>query len=250
MNVEDYNELLELVQKHISNIHFEKNNTWHEKIVYLYYTIVGYGLSISTLIEHHGPIGIPIVLRSMLEAYVDLKNLSKDETYADKIERAYLEQKLRFARYASAGKSNFLKKSSTTKKFREQVKRYESMLGKLNSSKGWLVKDKFYMAGMEKEYHTAYRDLCSHSHNNFSALKRRHLEMSESGSEIKLTISPNNTKVEREITVHILTASECLLGSSTVVHSIFETSYAHLFENKHSQLNDIMRNIISNQSIT
>jgi hypothetical protein len=63
------------------NIKFDKTHPRHLHLIALYGTLIELSGSIITLIESKKRTGVPPLFRSMLEAYVELKNLHEKAQY-------------------------------------------------------------------------------------------------------------------------------------------------------------------------
>jgi hypothetical protein len=81
------------------------------------------------------------------------------------------------------------------------------------------ISEKFEAAGMKDEYKTLYAWLCSHSHNNLSALSTRHIETTESGVEM---VMYRDTPLD-DYLVWIGIACELLLRAIEVMHDLLKS---------------------------
>ena len=87
---------------------FDKKHPWHLLLVGLYGTLVELSSAIVLLIESKRLVGVPILARSFLEAYIDFSNLEKDRTYGNYMQAAYDDQWLKVLREAKEGNNPFL----------------------------------------------------------------------------------------------------------------------------------------------
>ena len=74
------------------NIKFDKTHPRHLHLVGLYGTLIELSGSIVTLIASKKRTGVPPLFRSMLEAYVEFKNLHEKAEYGYCMQASYLDQ--------------------------------------------------------------------------------------------------------------------------------------------------------------
>lgn len=122
---------------------------------------------------------VPGVTRSLLEAYVDLVNLIKDEEYVLSMNVAYLKQRANILKSAlGRGKSNpYLEKTAKWEELESQSKKTQSEIDNLKEKGIYKlqVSDRFDRAELIDLYDSVYASLCQHSHNNLNVLEKRHL---------------------------------------------------------------------------
>jgi hypothetical protein len=130
-----------------------------------------------------------ILLRSLLEAYVDLRNVTKDPGYAEFMHAAFLDQKRRLLEAAieRGGTSTFLVALAGHPEAPSVLDEVRSELAELQARKvvSLQVRQRFELAGEGGMYHGPYADLCWHSHNNINVLERRHLQLVDGSYEIR-----------------------------------------------------------------
>src|SRR5258708_2547663 len=88
-----------------SHLRYDGGHAWCLHLLALYGSVLELAHAIGVLASHEAPAGVPIILRSMLEAYVDLRNLARDRSYGYYLEANALEGKLRFMRDLKADTS-------------------------------------------------------------------------------------------------------------------------------------------------
>jgi hypothetical protein len=116
----------------------------------------------------------------LLEAYVDLANLTTDSAYDEFLHAAYLDQQRRLLRIAK-------QQGSTHRFLRElQADSRDAALGRIESellrlrAKGVTplqVRERFKRAGRLDLYEVPYSFMAQQSHNNLGALQDRHVEL-------------------------------------------------------------------------
>jgi hypothetical protein len=125
------------------------------------------------------PSTIPIILRSLYEALVELDNLVHDASYACRIEHANIKQTLNIMR--SGPLRNALQKGR-----REDYDQLSARLDELEdegkaSLKLW---QRCAAGGRRDEYDSLYALFCLDTHNSASALAERHLSEGEDGAPV------------------------------------------------------------------
>ncbi len=69
-----------------SHLRFDQRHPWHRNLIALYCCLIEYSDSLIFLIENQKNIAIPLVFRSLLEAFVEFKNLAEDRNYGNYME--------------------------------------------------------------------------------------------------------------------------------------------------------------------
>jgi len=125
------------------------------------------------------PTAIPLVLRSMYEALVDLDNLVHDAGYFERMEAASHHQTLKLMKSGPL-REEFLKAR------KEAFDELATRLAELEAqSKGPLsIRDRCDRVGRLDEYQSLYAMFCLDTHNNASALAERHLTEREDGTPL------------------------------------------------------------------
>jgi len=159
--------------------------------IILYASIVEYSRGCLTLLRGGDLTCLPPLIRSMLEAYVDLINVTRDADYAHVMQAAYLKDRLDIYKAAMKEPDNpYLnsvpqledldeRMSSTQKEF-EEVKGEMQKLGRDILK----ISERFKLAGLQPIYPVIYKMLCQDAHNNPNSLISRHLEATAGGLEV------------------------------------------------------------------
>lgn len=131
------------------------------------------------LVRSGEPSTIPIILRSMYEALVDLDNLVHDAGYVYRIEHANIKQTL-----------NIMSSGPLREAFQKGRKQdYDELNARLaqieNEGRASLkIRQRCDAVGRQDEYNSLYALFCLDTHNNASALAERHLSENEDGSPL------------------------------------------------------------------
>jgi len=159
--------------------HFDKRNPQQLTAICVYCSILELSHGEIALFDKGQTTALPIVLRSVFEAYADLRALLQDAEYYRNMYASFLEEKLRFLRNVAKSPSNpFLLGVSTGMDVNGEVADLEQEIAKYKSEGRKPLSNfaRFDSGGLEHEYQSIYWLLCLESHNNMSALDDRHIE--------------------------------------------------------------------------
>jgi len=208
------------------SIHFDKSHKWHFGLVTLYGSILELSHSICILTKNDSPIGIPILLRSLLEAAIDFNNLSNDKKYGYNMDAALLHQWILVLEEAQKNSNPFLSTLSTLPDLPSQLETYRKKLSTLKSN-GYKVlsqSEKFKISNMTFDYKSIYNFLCCETHNNARTLYSRHAKLSEDSLDFEVEffseIDPADTLPYIDSTLGIL------LSTSETIHQKLETGFS------------------------
>jgi hypothetical protein len=164
--------------------------------------------------------GIPILLRSMFEALVDLDNLVHDADFHERMDAANLVQFLKLLREAPAnpllaGLDKKHNLAAITAEFKEE-------LGKLSARKGSQknLRERCIDVGRENEYASIYTLLCLDAHNNTTALFDRHLSQNDA-QELRVDAFGDGNPLG--LARRVFTACGWMIESAQLVHGAFGT---------------------------
>lgn len=150
----------------VSQIQFDKYNPQQLYLMCLYGRILELAVSTVNLMKANDHAGIPILIRSQIEAFVDFANLVEDKDFIHTIAATFVDQKNRL--YKNLKKHlDPAEISSVADNDIEQV-----AVGHKSQS----IWKRFENIKLEKTYVTAYFILCNYAHNNLAMLEHRHLE--------------------------------------------------------------------------
>jgi hypothetical protein len=223
--------LQELVAKSIDlipHLKFDASHAWHRSMVCLYLAMVEYADVLVVMEKNEKAAGIASIVRSLLEAYVDLYNLSQDANYGYGLEFSYRKEWLRVAAEAERGTNRYLNGMSSAAGFLEQIKQWQADVA-ASEGKGHRAlnkEQKFALAGMEEEYRSIYNFLCSESHNNIRALSRKHIEIVGDPPKVQVVVlSPPGEDEEKDL----LIAVDYFQKANKLIHEFLKTGNEHKF---------------------
>jgi hypothetical protein len=168
------------------------------------------------------PTAIPIILRSMYEALVDLDNLLHDAGYVEHIQAANFKQTIKI-----------MKSGPLRQEFQEGRKadyqQFVTQLAELEAKgKGPLqIRTRCDRAGRLDEYESLYGLFCLDSHNNGAALADRHLsELPDGNMQISFFGEFDPQAVARRLDFGL----QFLLESARMIHGAFQLPAPQLDE--------------------
>ncbi|MEI8180762.1 DUF5677 domain-containing protein [Aestuariivirga sp.] len=144
-------------------------------------TILEITQGIQTLLDAKNGRSAFILLRSALEAYIDLKGTLEVKGYPDRRELDFIKDRLRVLNEAKAGHNFALGGLMTTAEadISDQERRAHEL--KSRGATTTKIKDRFALAGEADMYSSVYNRLCAASHNDPGEIAWRHLHQDEAG---------------------------------------------------------------------
>ncbi len=208
----------EVVADMAEALHFDKGHAWHRALVMLYSTMLELLGSACILIRAGVHVGVPILLRSSLEAYADFSNLSKQREYGYHMRAAELQEWIRVHRAADDPENPYLKGLSDAPGRDAILSQWESELAELKEKdfRPLQQKEKFEQAGLEQLYRSVYNSLCCDSHNNIRALVSRHIDISSDESDFEIELYA--TMRPERLLPYVATFCRCIVNATEIVH--------------------------------
>jgi hypothetical protein len=159
---------------------------------------------------------IPVILRSVHEASIDLINISKFDDYPDIMLLSLAQQELKMLRHFESHKkySELFSDGSIPKRRLQAAKSIVSTHKHLEN-KTKLI-SRFKSAAREIEYFSLYNDLCRSSHNNLDSLVYAHSD--NNGHDAVSHCAPSTENTAKYI--HSITS--ILQTSATIFHDFLE----------------------------
>ncbi|HET7176227.1 MAG TPA: DUF5677 domain-containing protein [Gammaproteobacteria bacterium] len=218
-------------------IKFNGSDTLHRSCVSLYGSILELTTSFVILTDKGLLTGASVLVRSILEAYVDLENLTRDKSYLRDMEVSFAAEWLKILNEAAHGKNPYLGKLSEVPDLAEAIQKWEKKKAELESQGGRALRhlEKFQKANLENEYRSVYNDLCSKAHNNLRALFDRHSEMGE--DDFSITYYKIPEEADNALTVGIVT--EILMRATLTLHSYFDSSVLNRVKTRRQELDKL-----------
>ena len=158
-------------------IRFNKNIAQQLYAICVYGTILEIARDALELVMKHNRISPAILLRSLLEAYVDLVNIIRDENYLNHMYASAIDQKIKMLEGALKSENPFLKLLSEDPELcKKRIKELKE--SKPSGYKPFKINKKFELAGLEDDY-AVYRLLCTETHHDMQAIEQRHLQIED-----------------------------------------------------------------------
>lgn len=193
---------LNLSLRLVKELKFDGSNEVHRYFMALYATILEQNRSAIALRAARSYAGIEQILRSCLEAYVDLSNLLRDNRYIDNLKFEYHRQWIKLAKAGIKGDNDFLAAFRDNEDAKDLLNRHSESLSALRK-KGVskkTIEEKFKDADLEEVYKSVYNSLSAEGHNDLRALISRHFFKTEEGEvQIRLFEPPSSEAVDSTV---------------------------------------------------
>jgi hypothetical protein len=186
-------------------------------VITLYASVLEMMSSCVVLAKAGETVGIPILLRPMYEALVDLDNLVHDHSYIEYLESANLKQLLKLLSAAKAGNpwlDGFVDSSPEFSK--KMGERFAELKTK---GKGPLtIESKCRKTGRLAQYESFYALVCLDSHNNSAALADRHIQGESNGvPQVSIFKIPDPAALVRRMEF----AMDITVNAAVMIHGAF-----------------------------
>jgi len=205
------------------HLQFDKKHPWHLHLVSLYGSIIELTGSACILVQETVGIGVPILLRSAVEAHLDFTNLAANRRYGYHLRASELKEWVKLLRESKDGINPFLKEIADFPNTNEILNKWEKELEKLKGKnyKPLSVFDKFNRANLEPVYRSVYNILCGHSHNNIRELISRHVNISEEMNDFNVEFyAPINFD---RLLPYIDNFCSIIVSATETIHQILKT---------------------------
>jgi Family of unknown function (DUF5677) len=196
--------VLGLAKYFLKTLSFNRKDPQQLYSVCLYTRLFEIASGCKALLEKNSLVGIPIFLRSMYEADIDLTNLMKCRDYSKRMYASFLKEKLRMTKEAASLKPNpFLAAVRASRNPEEDLKETQDELDQFIAEKHGPIdiRRRAELADKIDEYLSVYNMLCLDTHNNIRSLEEWHLEVG--GSNDNGVVAFKQTKAD---IVHYLSA--------------------------------------------
>ena len=210
-------------------------------LISLYGSMLELANSICVLVEGDSPIGIPILLRSMLEAFVDFSNLEATRTYGYHMDAVNIKEWIRILEEAKRGDNPYLEGISKLPNLDKVLCDYKKQLEELKE-KGYSPLShfqKFDKSNQSKEYRSFYNFLCCDAHNNIRSLISRHADITDDQSDYQVQFFPS---VDLDSIVHYIDSClGILIASTLLIHKALGSPNTYEAEQLAAQLSEIRK---------
>jgi hypothetical protein len=205
--------ILELALRFLGTLRFNLDDPQQLYSVCLYSRLLELAYASKALMEKNALAGIPVLLRSMFEADIDLTNLMKCRDYWKRMDATFLEQKLRLTKEVVSTRPNeFLTEIKRHHDFKKDLKKTQKQLNSYRGTKNGpiSIRRRAELAGKLDEYLTVYNLLCQDTHNNIRSLENWHIKSNTPGEYCVAT-----SKLAKSDLIHCLSAIPIILFAQT-----------------------------------
>ncbi len=194
----------------LETLKFDRKNPQQLYSVCLYARLFEIACGCKALLEKNALVGIPILLRSIFEAGIDLTSLMKCQDYYKRMYASFLKEKLRLTKEVFSSESNpffvdIISNQSPKKDICDIQDKLDQLIAENNGPIN--IRDRAELAGKLDEYLSIYNMLCLNAHNNISALGECHLK--KSADDNYHVVAFKQTKAE--LMLYLYTICEILL---------------------------------------
>lgn len=228
---------IEAVSNLASELKFDSTHPLHQHVVSLYGSIIELSSSVKELYVAGHFSAIPVVLRTILEAYVDLRNLCMDPKYGYSLTINSSKESIKFLKAAKDDKNVYARMIARDPDIDKHISDYEQQIESLKGkgSKGLTIKDKFDKADMQDEYLTIYNMLCAATHNDIRALRARHIVIEERAFSLEIFKQEDSETMYEILGI----TSELLLRATYEIHALLGSKRDEELQLLRSDLNKI-----------
>ncbi|PJZ41762.1 hypothetical protein CH370_10055 [Leptospira kmetyi] len=182
--------LINISIRSIKNANVQANDRLSILILLKWSFIIEYAIAILTLLRTEKEQPIFSLLRSMIEAYVDIRNLISIPGYDKSLELENAQMREKQLNYKKRNENHDLIKIFFPSDEKAEQEKYEIKKLKeeasLTNIKTYKLLEKFQNAQMEAEYYTIYIRLSHESHANLMNLLTKKLNIREESTKINV----------------------------------------------------------------
>ncbi len=220
-----------------AELKFDSGHVLLQHVIGLYGSIIEMSRSIKVLYVNGHFTPIPVVLRTMLEAFVDLTNLCKDPKYGYSLTINSKKELLKFLNAAQDNQNVYTIMSDKNPNLDKDIADFKGQIEELKADgiKGINIKDKFKKADMLDEYLMIYNRLCACTHNDIQALRARHLVLDKNSFSIEFFKKEDTQSMYESFGI----ASELLLRATYEIHCLLKSGKEKELQSLRDDLNEI-----------
>lgn len=186
MSVDLLKKLHDDLIKFAAKLNFDKSHPWHRNLIALHGSLIELSGALLILLTKGGKIGVPSIVRTIIETYVEFHNLLKDKTYGYHMEAQYNDRWIKLLKESAKGTNPYLRSFNEMPDLSETITNMEKELAdfKFKGYKPLLVSERFDRADMMNEYYSIYHLLSADTHANIISLVSRHIKIKGSDFDI------------------------------------------------------------------
>lgn len=236
-------ELIDAAISDAAAFRFDKTHPQQLASVCVYCTLLELARSTPTLLANEDVTAIPVVLRSIFEAYADLRATLGDPEYYKRMYSTLLEERLRFLRNVERSRSNpfLVSIAGQLDIAAEQASLQQELSDYKNGGHSPLTTAaRFKAANLEHEYESMYWLLCLEGHNNMSALDDRHIGKSGDDFEVLMFKEPQPDDMVRLLD----SLAAVVIDSTARMHKFLKTGVEGKYQSFSTRLTKIRANYL------
>lgn len=218
-------------QASLAAARFDQANQQHRLVVSLHARIIELADSAIFLISDRRWTGVDILLRSALEALVDLINLANDPSYIAEMQ-ANCDYSFCKLIGGAAGENAFLQavrnKPHVIEIYQRHKAGWEQWQRENQTRQPPSIRSKFERAGFLDVYVSVYNSLSSEGHNNIRTLIERHVSVHSDETDFEIQIFAEPSAESQLFSIDSLIG--VLLRSALIFHRFLETGEDALFQ--------------------
>jgi len=228
----DLREHYDFTVEHLQLLKFDRKCMADRNTIAMYISVIELADAVHILCKNNSITGLGPVFRTLLEAFVELINVTDDESYVYRMEAADAEGWLKLLNEAAKGTNEYVASISKDSNFEKERQGYQDRIKELQDQKlGALsIADRFIRAGMEDEYRALYNGFSAEGHNNIRALLSRHIEIDHETNDFQIVFRKNEHDGEHDH--KITTTSNFLLKAGIRLHEKYKTSALTAFQER------------------
>ena len=208
----------------IDHIAFDQTNHESKHLVGLLRTTNARASGVALLVREKHEDTISPVIRSMLEAQVDISNLVRIPGYYYQLRQEYLSRFLKAMKRPASGDDSLTTARSSGVPIDDGITLWEKEKKDLErlGYRGLNIEQKFALANMEQDYVGIYGQLCAETHNRTDAILARvtRLDIGVGLELLGISEPYDNVRIE------LIVACETLCRANGIVHEHFQSPCA------------------------
>jgi hypothetical protein len=219
---------------------FDKQHPQHLYAICTYGTIVETTYDILALTDAEQFTSIPIILRTLLDAYASFRSCIRDPNHFKAMYATHIKEKLRLVDAVAENPDNpYLKGIAQAIDVQKEKASLEKELQGIKKQgyaplRPW---QEFESAGLASEYQSLYWQLCLHAHNNVSALEERHLNKKGDDYEVAFFKVADPTDLVR----YFDSVCGILLDASKALHNHLRSAAEKHYDDLADELQEIRK---------
>lgn len=211
---------LELSVARAGSVRYDSAEPEQLMLMGLYGSIIDVAHSMKTLVDNQAATGVPILLRSLLEAWVELRLLHDDAEYVRQMRFLHNREWGKRLQRAASGNS-YLSLVAAHEDFeRSRASHAQRVASDAAAGASRLsIEQKFTRAGLRDVYESVYSLLSDHVHSSLGALMSRHMELVDERVQLIFLRDPNPHSVK----TYTSAGAEVLSDAGIRIHLRFKT---------------------------